>query len=99
MTVANQNSISMNAVTDPAELERARAQDERFERNWAWFDAHAAEIYHKYRGKCICIAEQELFVADTIQEVLALAGAAHPGDDGRFTRYIPREHYYKIGER
>src|SRR2546426_3431855 len=88
--------IIVEEVTDPVELQKAHAQDERFERNWAWFEAHAAEIYAHHRGKCLCIAGQELFVADTAEEVLALARAAHPEDDGRFTRYIPRERAHRI---
>lgn len=91
-----QNSIVMEQVSDPAELTKAKLQDERFERNWAWFEAHAAEIYPRYRGKCLCIAGQELFVADDPAEALAEARAAHPDDDGCFTRYIPREQAYRI---
>lgn len=81
----------MEVVTDPTELAKARAQDERFERNWAWFAAHAQEIYATQRGKCICIAGQQLFVGDTSAEAVALAKTAHPDDDGRFTRIIPQE--------
>ncbi len=88
--------LVMEEVTDAEELVKARAQDERFARNWAWFDAHAGEIYAQYRSKCLCIAGQELFVADTPEEVLALATAAHPDDDGRFTRYIPIDSTYHI---
>lgn len=62
----------------------------RFERNRAWLEAHASEVY-RHRGKFICIAGQQLFVGDTVQEVLAQARAAHPEDDGRFTQYIPKE--------
>ena len=58
----------------------------RFDRNAAWLRAHAAEVYPKYRGKCICIAGEELFVADTPEEAFALAKAAHPDDDGRLPR-------------
>src|SRR5262245_21559012 len=83
-------SVLMEEVTDPEELAKARVQDERFDRNWAWFQAHASDVY-LHRGKCICIAGEELFVADTPEEVLALATAAHPEDNGRFTRYIPKE--------
>jgi hypothetical protein len=83
--------IVMEEITDPEELAKARAQRERFDRNSAWLQAHIAEIYARYRGKCICIAGEELFVADTPEEALALATAAHPEDDGRFLRYIPRE--------
>src|SRR5262245_44637799 len=95
MIRASQVPVVMEELTDAEELARARAQDERFERNWAWFEAHAAEIYARHRGKCLCIAGQELFVADTPEEVLALATAAHPEDDGRFTRYIPKERAYR----
>ena len=78
------------------ELQQARAQDERFARNWAWFEAHAAEIYAAHRGKCICIAGDELFVADTPAEALAMAITAHPDDDGRFTRLIPYERLAQV---
>jgi hypothetical protein len=88
--------IVMEEVTDPEELAKARAQRKRFDRNSAWLQAHIAEIYARYRGKCICIAGEELFVADTPEEALALATAAHPEDDGRFLRYIPREKLDRI---
>ena len=90
------SEIVMEEVTDPVELAKARAQDERFARNLAWFDAHASEIYTQHRGKCLCVAGQELFVADTPEEVLARARAAHPQDDGLYLRYIPRERTYRI---
>ena len=88
--------IVMEEVTDPEELAKARAQREHFDRNSAWLQAHIAEIYARYRGKCICIAGEELFVADTPEEALALATAAQPEDDGRFLRYIPREKLDRI---
>jgi hypothetical protein len=64
--------------------------------NAAWLQAHAAEVCTRYRGKCICIAGEELFVADTPEEAIAQAAAAHPEDDGRFVRYIPREKLARI---
>src|SRR4051812_22019450 len=91
-----QPAIVMDEVADPEELARARAQQERFDRNAAWLQAHASEVYPRYRGKCICIAGEELFFADTPEEVLALATAAHPEDDGRFLRYIPRDKVARI---
>ena len=92
----NRIPIVMEEVTDPVELAKARAQRERFDRNAAWLQAHASEVYPRYRGKCICIAGEELFVADTPEEAWALALAAHPDDDGRFMRYIPREKLARI---
>ncbi|MGH7960407.1 MAG: hypothetical protein ACRERD_01090 [Candidatus Binatia bacterium] len=94
--VVNQSPIVMEEVTDPVELAKARAQDDRFARNWVWFEAHASEIYTSYRGKCVCIAGEELFVADTPEEVLALATVAYPEDNGRFTRIIPREKVARV---
>ena len=93
-----QNPIVMELVTDPDELAKAKAQDERFQRNWAWFEEHAADIYARHRGKCLCVAGQELFVGTTPQEALELAKAAHPEDDGFFTRYIPKTKAYRIYE-
>src|SRR5271154_4075021 len=83
--------IIMSEVTDPAELAKTRARNERADRNSAWLQAHVPEIYSKYRGKCICVAGGELFVADTVAEVMALAKAAHPEDDGAILRYILKE--------
>lgn len=83
--------VILEQETDPVILGEARAQDERFARNWAWFECHAAEIYAQHRGKCICVAGEEIFSADTPEDAIAAAVAAHPEDDGRFTRIIPRE--------
>lgn len=82
--------IVMELVTDPAENAAANAQHEQAERNWDWLEAHASEVY-SHRGQFICIAGQELFVGDKVEDVLARARAAHPEDKGHFTRYIPKE--------
>lgn len=86
-----QTPIVMEEITDAAELAAARAMREQFDRNSAWLQAHASEVYAKYRGKCICIAGEELFVADTAREALAQATTAHPHDKGRFVHYIAKE--------
>lgn len=88
--------VLMGEISDREEVARAQAQQERFDRNAAWLQAHAAEIYSRHRGRCICVAGQELFVGDTPEEVLALAKAAHPEDDGRFLHYIPKEKAARI---
>jgi hypothetical protein len=88
--------VVMEEVTDPEELAKARAQRERFDRNAAWLQAHANEIYRRHRGKFFCIAGEELFLGDTVEEAVAQAIAAHPEDDGRFVRYIPREKVARI---
>ena len=85
------NGIVMEFIDDPVELAVAREQWERFDRNSAWLQANSTEIYAGHRGKCVCIAGEEAFVADTPKEALTLATAAHPDDDGRFLIYVPRE--------
>ena len=88
--MAHSPPVIVEEKTDPVEIGRARKRRERFERNWAWLEQHAAEVY-SHRGKVISIAGQELFVGNSTAEVLALAKAAHPEDDGLFTRVIPSE--------
>jgi hypothetical protein len=88
--------IIVTEVSDPELLRQARRQRERADRNSAWLQAHVPEIYSLYRGKCVCVAGEELFVADTPQEAWALARAAHPEDDGALLRYIPLEKMERI---
>ncbi len=94
MEVLKQVPVVMEELTDPVELVRMRAQRERFQRNSAWLQAHISEVYSRYRGQCVCVAGEELFVAPTPEEVLARA--AHPEYDGRLLRYIPRERMARI---
>lgn len=83
-------TVTMEPVTDPTETAAMREVMVRFERNSAWLQAHAAEVY-AHRGKFIAVAGQQLFVSDTIQGAVAQARAAHPDDTGLLTRYIPAE--------
>ncbi|HXF40227.1 MAG TPA: hypothetical protein VN687_10990 [Blastocatellia bacterium] len=85
----HQSAIVMEEVTDPQQIAEAHARRERADRNSAWLQAHASEIYTRHRGKCIVVAGEELFVADTPEEVISMAEAAHPEDDGSLIRYIP----------
>lgn len=89
-------AIEMEDATGPAELAAARKQREQFDRNSAWLQGHISKIYANHRGKCICVAGEEVFVADTATEAAALATAAHPEDEGWFTRYIPKEKVARI---
>jgi hypothetical protein len=91
-----QTLIVMEEVTNTEELLKARQQREQFDRNSAWLQAHISEVYSKHRGKCICVAGEELFVADTVKEAIAQATAAHPDDEGWFTRYIPKAKVARI---
>lgn len=83
--------LMMEATSDPRDLREARAQREQFDRNLDWFEAHAMEIGDRNRGKYVCIAGQQLFVADSAREALRLGREAYPDDLGPFVRYIACE--------
>ncbi len=89
-------AIVIEEITDPNDNAQARVRRERFDRNAAWLQDHAQEIYMHHRGKCVCAAGQQIFVADSPEEAMALAQAAHPDDDGSFVQYIPRERFARI---
>jgi len=92
----HQTAVVMEDVTDPQEIARARLQRESFDRNSAWLQRRVLQVYSQHRGKCICVAGEGLFVAETAKEAIALARAAHPEDEGWFTRYIPKEKVARI---
>jgi hypothetical protein len=80
----------------PEELAAYQVQDERFQRNTDWLQAHADEIYPRHRDKFICVAGQELFVGDTPEDALMLATSAHSEDNGRFLYYVPKKKLARI---
>jgi hypothetical protein len=96
MSMDETNQIEMSEITDPALLSQARKRWQQAERNSAWLQAHVPEIYARHRGKCICVAGEELFVANDAREATALARAAHPEDEGALLRYIPKEKMERI---
>jgi hypothetical protein len=80
--------ITLEEVTDPVEIARARALDERFRRNSDWLGSHWADVLPQARGKFLAVAGQEAFIAETSEEAWRLAEAAHPEDDGSFVYYV-----------
>ena len=93
-----ESPLKVEVRSDPPDRQRALARRERFARNAAWLESRASEVFSLHRGKCICIAGQELFVAETAEEAVKLAAAKHPDDDGYYLRYIYREKVPRIYE-
>src|ERR1700722_8863010 len=88
-TAAMENKlVVVEEELSPEELAQFHAQHERFKRNSDWLEAHGREVYAKHCGRHICVADGELFVADSTLEAVALAKAAHPEDNGRLVQYI-----------
>jgi hypothetical protein len=88
--------VEVEEVTDARELAAAAKLREQFDRNSAWLQRHISQIYAEHRGKCICVSGEEVFAADTVAEAVGLAVAAHPEDEGWFTRYIPIQKLTRI---
>jgi hypothetical protein len=90
-------TITMEVVTDPAEVAAAKALRERYRRNSDWFQAHLEEIAAAHNHKYVCVAGEELFVGDTLEAVLAQARAACSEDEGAFyVRYVRTEKVWRI---
>jgi hypothetical protein len=86
--IASAGTLKIEEIVDPAQLAGSAAREARFGQNLRWFEANAKDIGIRCAGKCICIAGEELFFADTPEQVLAQAHAAHPEDEGFFLHYI-----------
>ena len=78
-------------VTDPAEIDRHKAQRERARRNRDWLQTHWSELLPDARGKFVAVAGQEAFIADTPEEAWAMAKKAHPDDDGAIDQHVRPE--------
>ena len=89
-------TIEFVEVTDPEEIRQAKEQRRQFDRNREWLRTNVPDVFEKYRGRVICVSNEELFVADTSEEVIAAAKTAHPDEMGWFTRIIPREKVPRI---
>ena len=87
----SQPRFTIEEVDDPAEIARARAQDERMRRNSDWLQAHWGDVLPQARGRFLAVAGQEAFIADTPEEAQALAAAAHPDDNGMLLKYVRPE--------
>src|SRR5438270_12014117 len=75
-------------ITDPVQIAEAREVAEAFERNSDWLAGHWRELLPQAYGKYLAVAGQEPFLADCVEEVLALAKAAHPDDKGILLQYV-----------
>lgn len=95
MSIA-QTSVVVEAVTDAGEIARAANQRAEFDRNSDWLQANVSEIYKQHRGKFICVAGRQVFVADSVADAIAQARQAHPDESGWFTRYIPVEKVTRV---
>ncbi len=86
-----QPKFIIEEVTDPDEIARLQAQDERQRRNGEWLQAHWADVLPQARGKFLAVAGQEAFIADTPAQAWAWVDKTHPEDDGATVEYVRPE--------
>ena len=83
-------------VTDPDEIARHQKVAEAGRRNSTWLEKHWAELLPGARGRFVAVAGQQAFVADSPDEAIAQAKAAHPDDLGVLIRYVIPERGWRI---
>ena len=81
--------MTVEEIADPELAARLRRQAAQFRRNREWLALRTHEVCSQHRGRHVAVAGEELFVADTSDQALSEARAAHPGDEGVFVRHIP----------
>jgi hypothetical protein len=88
--------LELEEVTDPDEIARHREGDEYFRRNSDWLASHWGDLLPGARGRFVAVAGQEAFIADSPDEAIAMAKAAHPDDPGLLIRYVIPERGWRI---
>ncbi len=88
--------LTVEAIEDPEFARELRRQDQRFSRNFAVFRARSQELFRQHRGKVVVVAGGELHIAETPEAAWDWASGAHPGDDGVFVHYIPRQRGWRL---
>jgi hypothetical protein len=84
-------ALSIEEISNPHDIARACAQDERHRRNSDWLQTHWAEVLPQGRGKFLAVAGQEPFIADTPEAAWAWVATTHPEDDGAIVQYLRPE--------
>jgi|LGVF01.1.fsa_nt_gb hypothetical protein len=70
--------------TSQEELQRVKMDQVDFD----WLAEHTEEIGEKYKGKCIAVVNKEIFIGDSIEEVMRDARSKYPDRDA-FVEYVP----------
>ena len=84
----NEPKVTIEEVTDPVEIARHELCQEKFRRNRDWLEKHWGNVLPQAQGRFLAVAGQEAFIADSLDEVLAMARAAHPDDEGLLAQYV-----------
>lgn len=95
VTTNTSSDIVIEEVTDPQEIARHRAQDERHARNLKWLEAHGSDLPNA-RGRFVAVANEQAFVAETAAEGWNWAQSQEPADDGAIVMLVPANRGWRI---
>ena len=87
----NEAKLSVENITDPVRVARARAQIERGKRNADWLQTHWGDLLPAARGKFVAVAGQEAFIAATPELAWNWAKITHPEDDRALVQYVRKD--------
>ncbi len=87
----NENPVTLEFDEAPAVNALDLAHERRLKKNLDWLNARWDDLLPRTRGKFVAVAGQEVFIADTYQEAMDLARAAHPDDDAAWGQRVPEE--------
>lgn len=82
------SEITIEEVTDPAEIARFREGHEQFGRNSKWLEANWKSLLPQARGKFVAVAGQEAFIAETPEEAWRWTKERHPEDKGPLVQFV-----------
>ena len=75
--------------TEPRASDQSRREHlNRARKNWDWLQAHWPDLLPRAYGKFVAVADQEAFVADTLEAALDWVRATHPEDTGHIVEHV-----------
>lgn len=80
--------ITLEDIHDTATIERRRAHREQAQKNWNWLQAHWSDLLPQAKGKFLAVADQQAFVAETLDAALEWVRTHHPEDSGHIVEYV-----------
>lgn len=81
------NHLVLDELHGPANAAQRRGR-EQARRNWDWLQAHWCELLPNAHGKFVAVADEQAFIADSLDAALAWIRAEHPDDDGHIVEYV-----------
>ena len=91
MVKGRQSDLTVEIIDDAEYNDRVRVGDEQFDRNAAWLEAHWPDLLPEARGRFVAVADQQAYVAPTLEEAWAWARANHPDDEGPLVQHVPKD--------